>query len=198
MDKQCTTLGCPNRLLARGLCGTHYRRLWLKGEHRSLPFVNRRVPILNYDERLRRATVRFWVRVDKNGPLWNGTPCWMWQGSCTRGYGQVAWPIEGQKRPSMKKAHRIAYELVVQPIPDGLQLDHLCRNPPCCNPKHVEPVTGAINIARGDTGLVRGAQQRLKTHCPQGHPYDAENTQWYLGKWRRCKACTYARNHGLL
>ena len=84
----------------------------------------------------------------------------------------------------MVGAHRFAYELLIGPIPDGLQIDHLCRVPLCVNVAHLEPVTNRVNTVRGKAGL----RQRTKTHCPRGHAYDAANTRLYKGG-RYCRAC---------
>ena len=103
----------------------------------------------------RPATERFWEKVDKNGP--NG--CWVWLASLgSTGYGQ----FEVDYKPL--KAHRFAYILLVGPIPDGLELDHLCRNRPCVNPDHLEAVSHADNVQRG---VGPSVENRLKTHCPQ-------------------------------
>lgn len=109
---------------------------------------------------------RFWRLVDKSGD------CWLWMGAKWKGYGQFGvqqspgvWPL--------RKAHRVAYELIVGPIPDGMQLDHLCRNPSCVNPDHLEPVTNRENGLRGVSIAATNAK---KTHCPQGHEYTFENT----------------------
>lgn len=80
--------------------------------------------------------------------------------------------------------HRYLYEQYYGPIPDGMELDHLCRNRACVRPDHMEPVTHAENVARGTTGIVN----RSKTQCPQGHPYDDANTYLYRGS-RNCKTC---------
>lgn len=115
---------------------------------------------------------------DKILRLPNG--CWEWTGCKTNGrYGRVA--VADRKQAL---AHRYVYELSVGKIPEGLTLDHLCNNPPCVNPEHLEPVTLRVNLLRGRTGL-----NLLKTHCPQGHPYDEENTYLLRGKWRRCRTC---------
>jgi HNH endonuclease len=74
------------------------------------------------------------------------TPCWVWQRSVQkgRGYGKIT---VGSKKLF---AHRVVWERHKGPIPEGLELDHLCRNPPCVNPDHLEPVTHAINMKRGN------------------------------------------------
>lgn len=91
-----------------------------------------------------------------------------------------------------KVVHRIAYELLVGPIPDGLQLDHLCRVRNCVNPDHLEPVTGQENMRRGYFGT--------KTHCPNGHAYDEANTYIFSntrGRHRQCRTCTNQRTRDL-
>ena len=130
------------------------------------------------------AEARFWSKVDKNGPVPGARPelgpCWLWTaGRRHKGYGEF-W-VSGALVP----AHRFAYELLVGPIPEGLELDHLCRVHPCVNAGHLEPVTHQENMQRGNSGRL----ERERTHCPQGHPYDAENTRWYAKDWRRCRAC---------
>lgn len=126
-------------------------------------------------------------------PGYNGTPCWLWQGSRSPGgYGQV------RVDRKLKSVHRVIYELLVSPIPEGLDLDHLCRNRACCNPNHLEPVTRSENLRRGLTGKFEpgkgvGDRQKAKTHCPQGHPYDEGNTHHYKSQ-RYCRTCSRERN----
>lgn len=109
------------------------------------------------------------------------TGCGFWTaGTNEKGYGQFR--VNGRT----VKAHRWAYEYFIGPIPDGLQLDHLCRNRSCVNPAHLEPVTSRENILRGDT---LAASQIKRTHCPQGHPYVGENLYTESDGRRRCRTC---------
>lgn len=122
---------------------------------------------------------RFWdkVRVDEV------SGCWLWQAAKDRdGYGRY------QIRPRSEEAHRVAYEALQSAIPDGLQLDHLCRVRHCVNPAHLQAVTCKTNINRGLTG----AENRGKTHCPRGHEYTADNTRVYRSM-RYCRACSRDR-----
>ena len=84
--------------------------------------------------------------------------------------------------------HRFAYTHFVGPIPEGLQIDHLCRNRKCWNPNHLEPVTQAENARRGFWSL--------KTHCNRGHAYDEENTYVNPSGHRVCRACIKIREAG--
>ena len=132
--------------------------------------------------------VRFWAKVERVSYA-----CWEWTaGTNENGYGVFnLGERDGKQR--FGKAHRIAYTLLVGPIPEGLEPDHLCENPLCCNPDHLEPVTHAVNMQRAGAGRKSGALQRAKTECPQGHAYDEANTFWCTYKDRRpcrmCRAC---------
>lgn len=87
------------------------------------------------------VTERFWPKVER---VEDG--CWLWTASLTGdGYGRISL---GGKFGPMGLAHRVAYELLVGPIPEGLELDHLCRVRRCVNPEHLEPVTHAENVRR--------------------------------------------------
>lgn len=135
---------------------------------------------------------RFWSYVDTTAGVLG---CWPWLGALASGYGSLS--VRGTSR----QAHRVGYELMVGPVPEGLQLDHLCRNRACCNPAHLEPVTLRENVRRGaavrtgyQPGRVKVSPTR-KTHCRNGHAFTAENTYvWPNGQRRRCLTC-HAREH---
>lgn len=115
------------------------------------------------------------------------TPCWVWQKALTdNGYAR----IRDRERNNGVIAHRYIYKLLIGPIDDGLDLDHLCRVRRCVNPMHLEPVTRKVNVARGD-----GAR---RTHCLSGHRYTAANT-YATGKGsqdcRRCAVIDQARRY---
>lgn len=107
--------------------------------------------------------------------------CWLWRASMRNQYG--GFDVDGKTRA----AHRVSYELFVGPVPDGLQLDHLCCNKSCVNPAHLEPVTPGENIKRA--WRVSG---RVKV-CKRGHAMTPENTE-ANGHKRRCLACRQFRS----
>ena len=110
--------------------------------------------------------------------------CLLWTGYTTKeGYGQVSARQDGTQ--SFYYVHRLMYEWFVGPIPDGLQIDHLCRIRHCGCPAHMEAVTSRENTLRGESPSARAAR---RTHCPQGHEYDAMNTYYFRGA-RQCRAC---------
>ena len=84
-----------------------------------------------------RIQRRFWSKVNRTN-----TGCWDWVGALSHGYGHFG--IEG----IIYRAHRVTYEWMVGPIPDGLTIDHLCKNKACVNPAHLEPVTIRENTRR--------------------------------------------------
>jgi hypothetical protein len=109
--------------------------------------------------------------------------CVEWDGTLSEGYGRRWLPKE---RGKYRYAHREAWEEVHGPIPPGLQIDHLCRNRACVNVEHLELVTQRENLLRGQGASAKNAR---KTHCPQGHPYDEENTFVTTRGTRKCRTC---------
>lgn len=110
--------------------------------------------------------------------------CWRFTGALgpITGYGQF-W-LNGRQW----LAHRASYVLHVGQIPEGLQLDHLCRNRACVNPAHLEPVTPRGNQERAGMPIARF--QRSKTRCKRGHEYTAANTYITSQGFRQCRTCS--------
>lgn len=131
---------------------------------------------------------RFWSKVDRSsGP----SACWPWLSSIDHnGYGKYRVKRDG--RYFHFTASRLAYLLTVGPIEDGLVIDHLCRNRPCCNPGHMEPVTNGENVRRGETGV--NLRRRLVDGvpmCSNGHAVIGENARPRPSnpKWLQCRQC---------
>lgn len=119
---------------------------------------------------------RFWSKVNRTDT------CWLWTaGKNNHGYGTF------KLNDKPRKAHRIAYELSVGPIPHGLNVLHHCDNPPCVNPNHLFIGTQEDNV-RDMTFKSRHYQQK-KTHCPQGHEYSSDNTYITPDSTRACREC---------
>lgn len=111
----------------------------------------------------------------------SATGCWEWQGAKTKaGYGTMTPSGSGKQQYT----HRLMWELMIEPIPKGLQIDHLCQNHACCNPSHLEPVTHKENQRRS---WAKGRKRKPKTHCKRGHAWTEENT--YLFPSRQCRVC---------
>lgn len=112
--------------------------------------------------------------------------CWIWNGKVDKtGYGSFGMRVE--KACRTRAAHKIVYETLVGEVPEGMQLDHLCRIPLCVRPDHLEVVTPRENTLRSN-GIA--AINARKTHCVHGHEFTVENT--YIHKKRgsrHCKAC---------
>lgn len=108
--------------------------------------------------------------------------CWEWTASRDgKGYG-FYW-VGTRSEGRMHRAHRVAYELLVGPVPDGLVLDHLCRNTHCVNPGHLEAVTPGENTLRGESFSAVNA--RMET-CAHGHQFDSINS---ASGSRVCRTC---------
>lgn len=118
--------------------------------------------------------------------------CWEWTGLINaEGYGTI--PRGGGQYSGTRfnlLAHRLVYELLVGPIPEGLQLDHLCRVRNCVNPAHLEPVTQRENTMRSP--IAPAAINARKTHCPRGHPYDVVRYPLNRSPERGCRRCARA------
>lgn len=120
---------------------------------------------------------RFWAKVGL--PYRDG--CLPWLGAVdSKGYGQFS--LNGR----LVRAARYAYALAGHSIPDGMEIDHLCRMHQCVRPDHLEPVTPAENNRRSTSPAGGNAR---KTHCPQGHRYSEENTYVSAKGWRWCRTC---------
>lgn len=114
--------------------------------------------------------------------------CWEWLGGrSVSGYGRFGLSDRGESKVA---AHRYSYERFVGPIPDGLTIDHLCRNIVCVNPAHLEAVSGRVNTLRG---FAVSAINAAKTHCKNGHELTGANLYHWRGKQRQCKACGRTR-----
>lgn len=117
-------------------------------------------------------------------------PCWEWQGHINpRGYGVRSWNIGGKK--VNKFAHRLIYEATVGNIPEGLVIDHLCRNHACVNPTHLEVVSNRENILRG---IGATAENARKTLCKNGHKFEGKNIVPCANGGRDCRICKIARD----
>jgi hypothetical protein len=114
------------------------------------------------------------------------TPCWVWQRFINpAGYGMK------RVGPATRLAHRVYYVARFGAVPEGLELDHLCRVRACVNPDHLEPVTKRVNILRGEG---TGAKYARRTHCAQGHPLSGDNLYIRpINGARVCLACKRAR-----
>lgn len=128
---------------------------------------------------------RLWSKVDRDGPIPEFAPelgpCWLWTGSLNaNGYGTIH---RGDRQAG---THRVVVELNGESIPEGHEVDHLCRVRHCVNPAHLEVVTKAENIRRGFSPP--GMNSR-KTHCPKGHLLDGDNLLNIDDGRRHCRIC---------
>lgn len=108
------------------------------------------------------------VRIETGG-------CWTWLGVVLpNGYGRISY------RNRQSYTHRVSYEAFIGRIPDGLVIDHVCKNRACCNPDHLDIVTPQVNAQRG--------RWYGRTHCKHGHEYTTENVYLFRGA-KRCRRC---------
>lgn len=185
----CSVEGCERRAESRGWCSSHYTQ-WRTGREISGPFTETEVD-------------RFWLKVNRDGPVSEHRPdlgrCWLWTNVLdSKGYGRWS---PSKHTIDEQMAHRRAYVLFIGPIPDGLELDHLCRVRNCVNPSHLEPVTHRENSLRGFSPFAINAR---KTHCINGHEFTPENTEITPDGYRACHIChlasarrSYLRSRGV-
>lgn len=120
-----------------------------------------------------------WSRIEVTGF------CWLWRGNVNdSGYGRVR--VDG----TLHRAHRFIYQVLVEPLPPALHLDHLCRVTICVNPDHLEPVTPKVNNARSYSPTAINAR---KTECPSGHPYNEETIRVDAKGMKHCRPCDARR-----
>jgi hypothetical protein len=164
----CNVDDCDRPAETRGMCGMHYKRA-----RRGAPL---QAPPLN-----EAPEIRFWRKVDRRG----SSECWPWLAD-KHGPGYGKFKVGGRR----VLAHRFAYELVVGPIPEGFEIDHVrargCIQTDCVNPAHLEAVTPRVNNHRSTSPAAVNA---AKTQCPRGHAYDRFYV-WPNGRRGRvCSTC---------
>jgi hypothetical protein len=163
----CIERGCDELAIARGLCRRHYRAWYRNHPDEVNPNRDRRDPI-----------ELFASHVDASGD------CWVWTGTTIRNTRYGLFSHLGRNYP----AHRWLWEHLYGALASSEELDHLCRNRPCVNPLHLEPVTRLVNVHRSTTPGMLVVRSGV---CSRGHSMDDA----YEGKnGRRCRTCTNERN----
>jgi hypothetical protein len=128
---------------------------------------------------------RFWLHVAFEDPVFPENGCMLWTGATVQGYGNFQ-----KASRSSQGAHRWAYERYRGPVPEGLELDHLCRVRRCVNPDHLEPVSRRLHFHRSNATVQ--AVMAARTHCLNGHEFTPENTHLRTVEGRlsrQCRAC---------
>lgn len=164
-EQPCIVEGCDRLRHSHGLCSTHRSQLRRNGDFSEVRSTA-------------TAEERFWSAVTKTDS------CWLFAKLAPTGYGYFS--ANGKPYP----AHRFAYELLAGPIPDGLEIDHLCKTRACVNPAHLEPVLRVVNWWRSTCVSAVNAR---KTECLRGHPFSDENTYYSKDGRRYCIACRRLR-----
>ncbi len=213
VGRECKLDGCPRAVAERGLCQSHLRRLKKYGDPNKVKCgcgcgelvtvaASVAIAVVYLDGhgvmsgaavspavKLRRGLVP--QPVSERGKTLYGLTgdCQVWTGSKNKmGYGRMYVRVPGQKRKGrVIQVHRLAYELANgEGSALDLTVDHLCGVPLCCNPRHLEAVTIGENLRRAAMVILA---------CPQGHPYDDENTDYSPDGHRRCRQCNTDRYH---
>jgi hypothetical protein len=167
----CSIDGCTNKAATAGMCNSHYLRQRRHGD-----------PLAGRANQLTGSLAdRLWPRIQ----VGSADECWPWTAALNAsGYGVISKGATGSGPVRNALAYRAAWELTNGPVPDGLELDHLCRNPVCCNPAHLEPVTHEENMRRA-----------MRTHCIHGHEFTEVNTRWQkLPNGRFSRVCLICRD----
>lgn len=180
----CSVPDCQFPSRHRGWCVNHYARWRRYGDPEGITNCS---PLWTPEERF--------VKLHEVG---DPEDCWEWQGPISSpGYAVLNLGkrhVPEGVRPWVY-AHRYSWEFYMGPIPEGLQVDHVCFNKRCVNPNHLDPVTPRENTRRAKhlalaTQAQNFAHLAFRTHCPNGHELTVENT-WYRGdsKTKRCRTC---------
>jgi hypothetical protein len=176
---KCSIPECDGQARARGMCTKHYQAEKKNG---SLP---------TQWNRAQRAPAPIEEKLVRGKRVSIETGCWEWTGQISEdGYGKV--PIS---RGRYALVHIVSYRLAAGVIPSGSELDHLCRNRKCFNPKHLEAVTHKVNVNRGLLPAMMRDKSAAQTHCKNGHPFSGENLilQGPEKKFRVCRICRSER-----
>ena len=193
MKATCSIEECTKDAVKRGWCPAHYQRWRTTGDplgSKPRVYIDRKVPVAE----------RFWPKVDVRGP----DECWPWLAYLDKeGHGRfTVMGDDGRGHPI--GAHRMAYQLAVGQIPEGMHIDHTChtndagcreakncQHRRCCNPRHLEPVTPDENRWRGRWAPTENAK---RTHCQRGHEFTDENTYFPARGGRQCRECMRMRD----
>lgn len=178
---KCSIDECEDLAKARGWCAKHWKRWKTHGDPeymKSSGYVRG-----GTDEE------RFWAKVEPTGF------CWLWKGSRGR-YGHGYFNLGADFGRRGITAHKFSYETLVGMVPDGLELDHLCRIPWCVNPDHLQPVTHAENIRRGFAPTMQLNRRQV---CAEGHD-TSDDKDVYISKTgrRTCRICAARRQREYL